>query len=499
MPNPFDFLTRPLIGLGRKIGQGVSTGVHQLGQYGDEDENDAELSQVRKYLPPGFNGRPNPARQPRPTNGAGNLSQAAGIPDESRAGNYASALGIPDTGGGVLMPANPRPAMSRVAPQNDGVRMRPWDAPNEDVPQGQTGPVLIRRPGSGADEELPAAPPVSARPVMPSSIPGGDPGQYAPQRPAIAPPQKTYGHQRLDYRDEHGKRGFKEILKSGLAGMAMTGGQGGLGGLIGGFGAGALGQAIAPQQMAEARFAMGPGRKILADQQMQHDDELYGLKVRGQEAQIAENEAQTARYRRPEYSSAAWGTFNKATGEAGYTRPAPPTVPPAISPVTLDVNGVPTVVDGRTGKPLGRAYIKPVNERSATPGERRLQVNDSAKAKALRDAQADPEWGLRYLPAEERDMLAKNMKLTQATDPQTGHPAYDEKGQPVMVKKPLTPAERNAILQRLEAAKKAEVEQRAAYYQQNPDEDNNAPSSKRPARPGTTARKLSDIRSKYGL
>ena len=60
---------------------------------------------------------------------------------------------------------------------------------------------------------------------MPSNIPGGDPDQYAPQLPAIAPPQKNCQHQKLDYRDEHGKRGFKEILKGGLYGMAMSGGQ----------------------------------------------------------------------------------------------------------------------------------------------------------------------------------------------------------------------------------------------------------------------------------
>jgi hypothetical protein len=74
---------------------------------------------------------------------------------------------------------------------------------------------------------------------MPSNIPGGDPDQYAPQLPTIAPPQKNYQHQRADYQQQHGKRSLREIATSGLYGMAATGGRGDLGSLIGSFAGGA--------------------------------------------------------------------------------------------------------------------------------------------------------------------------------------------------------------------------------------------------------------------
>jgi hypothetical protein len=177
-------------------------------------------------------------------------------------------------------------------------------------------------------------------------------------RPRFATPYKAAEN---EYVGEHGKRGWKEALKGGLYGMAMSGGRGDLGSLIGGFAGGALGQTIAPTQMAEARFAMGPGRRVLADQQMQRDDELYGLKVRGQEAQIEENrqQAEAAKRRDVFHNVPRNNSVIDTTGRQVYQAPQTPVAPPAISPVTLDINGVPTVVDGRTGKRLGKAYIKP--------------------------------------------------------------------------------------------------------------------------------------------
>lgn len=195
MPNPFDFIRRPIVGLGRKINQGV----HALEDQFDPtrrqpipqgaDVNPAELAHVRSALPPSFNGTPNPATQPRPVQPNPNAPMMSDRPS---------------------MPINTRPR--QVTP--------PLDAPAVEAP-------AMERPTA--------------------------------TRPRYATPYKAAEN---EYVGDHGKRGFKEILKGGLYGMAASGGQGGLGGLVGGFAGGALGQAIAPQQMAEARFAMGPGRRV---------------------------------------------------------------------------------------------------------------------------------------------------------------------------------------------------------------------------------------------
>lgn len=65
---PFDFLN-PL----RRVGTGIRRGVGYLGDQFDPnrlqpmpqgtDVNPAELEQVRRALPPGINGQPNPATQ----------------------------------------------------------------------------------------------------------------------------------------------------------------------------------------------------------------------------------------------------------------------------------------------------------------------------------------------------------------------------------------------------------------------------------------------------
>lgn len=72
MPNPFDFLINPI----RRGVSGVRRGIGALEDQLDPprrqpmptgaDVNPAELDHVRKYLPPGIDGRPNPATQPRP-------------------------------------------------------------------------------------------------------------------------------------------------------------------------------------------------------------------------------------------------------------------------------------------------------------------------------------------------------------------------------------------------------------------------------------------------
>lgn len=124
--------------------------------------------------------------------------------------------------------------------------------------------------------------------------------------------------------------------------MAMSGGRGDLGSLIGGFAGGALGQMIAPEQMAQVRFAMGPGRRVLADQQMQREDELYGLKVRGQEAQIEENrqQAEAAKRRDVFHNVPRNNSVIDTTGRQIYQAPQTPVAPPRPAVATVMRNGV---------------------------------------------------------------------------------------------------------------------------------------------------------------
>jgi len=177
-------------------------------------------------------------------------------------------------------------------------------------------------------------------PVGPSPIPGGEPPRPAMLDREVAPPTKSYGHERLDYRDQNAGRGFKQSMRAGLRGgleSMRNGGQGG------GFLGGMLGNLIDPQGEADRQFAAGPGRRILERQDMQRDDELYGLKKRGLEATAAENEAQAARIKAGTYKDAPFGTYNDATGQIGYERPALPRARKMI-PV-VDANGKTIYVD----------------------------------------------------------------------------------------------------------------------------------------------------------
>jgi len=335
MPNPLDFLINPIR---RGVG-GVRRGIGALEDQINPtrrqpmppgaDVNPAELEQVREYLTPGISGQPNPASRPR-----------AVMPDYQPGGNLRDSY----SGG-----ASDRPAM----PVNTRPRqvMPPLDAPATEAPALE-------------------------RPIA--------------TRPRFATPYKAAEN---EYVGEHGKRDWKEALKGGLYGMAMSGGQGGLGGLIGGFAGGALGQTIAPEQMAQARFAMGPGRRVLADQQMQRDDELYGLKVRGQEAQIEENrqQAEAAKRRDVFHNVPRNNSVIDTTGRQVYQAPQTPVAPPRPAVTTVMRNGVPTVYDYVNNREVGPAYVKPGADRQLSTGELRRQAEDDVLAEDGNPAQIEED------------------------------------------------------------------------------------------------------------
>ena len=122
------------------------------------------------------------------------------------------------------------------------------------------------------------------------------------------------------------------IAQNALLGAANAGRnnpEGGLGAMLGGALGGASGAAINPEAGRLNVFNAGPGRRMdeeTAKQQglTQHQLEQERIRKNNEhlDAQTRHTNAQTDAMADDQYSGAAWGTYNKKTGQPGYEKPA---------------------------------------------------------------------------------------------------------------------------------------------------------------------------------
>lgn len=503
MPNPFDFITRPIVGLGRRIGQGI----HPLGQYGGADEPDAAtLDQVRRALPPSFNGTPNPATLPRP------IAPPPRSPGDLPEGRSVSVPTLRRPGEAVTAPEPPRtvgdPAFRAAIREPEVAGLDFSISPNHQTVASPLTDARGRQKMSRPDN-------TAFRPADYENDPVGRARRDAEIQANFDPKLQSFGG-RL-------KQGLKTGAVAALNSMAQRYAADPradwwqlLGAGAGGFGAGTAVATANPMAGRGLMFDMTTGPRMQHDIERQHEEEARQI---ARQKAIADIRYKQRQEQREGIMSSPGGLY-----DLDNQRVIPGTgASAAVTPVTIQgPDGKPMVIDGRTGKPLGAAYEKPTlqrpvpinqntrsvydpatgafkdvpgfaagNPRAATPGERRLQINDDAKAKARRDAQADPEWGLRYLTADERRMMATGKKVVPKRDA-SNRVELDANGQPLTIEVPLTPAEQKDLNTRLMTAKDKEIEQRASYHQQNPE---SAPTAK--PRPGTPTRSLSDITRKY--
>jgi hypothetical protein len=371
----------------------------------------------------------------------------------------------------------------------------------------------------------------AARPVPPlvpahgaGLAPGGEVPTPATLTREMAPPRKSYGHAQLDYQDAHGKRSFREMLASGLHGLALGAqGGGGLGGMLGGFGAGMLGQAIDPRAFARMRYEMGPGARRLAEDQREQTRREAEIKQRQMETAIAENEAQatyhqaqTQRAMRPEYNSAAWGTYDKATGQPGYTVPPRLSDPrqrvlnvPGLGLVDLDSRQVipgleapgrverpPQPVSERTvgyrnadGSFTPNPYYAPT-PRATSPAEARRQAADELMAEegtveeiAAASLEGRKDALFKQLPPRVQEILSGNAVDAAQSEVNAAYALWERKQKD----------ELKRIVSETRAVRQRGVGQRVGGARPV------SPSSPTRPAPGQATRKLSDIVKRYGL
>lgn len=345
------------------------------------DENDpATLEQVRRSLPPGINGQPNPATLPRPVapTGQGGGTERR-LPPRPDLADYLGPI---------------RPAVQ--LPEDDESYIREYQR-QEDARRVYGGG---QAQGIQANVPRPAAPATRPRTVTPE--PGQMDAPAGATRPRFADP---YNAARHEFTGEHGKRGVKEFFKAGLQGglESMRTGKGG------GFLGAGLGQLIDPEGEAARRFDMTQGRHILADQERTRESEMYGIKKRGEEAQIQADtqRAEAAKRQGMLHNVPQGNTVIDPTGKELYKSPiAPRPVAPKWEWVT-GADGKPRQVNVNdpSYKPDGlQPYNKPTAP--ARPGavsENAPYLYDSTNGKWIPNPGYRPrETAERESPAQER-------------------------------------------------------------------------------------------------
>ena len=127
-------------------------------------------------------------------------------------------------------------------------------------------------------------------------------------------------------------------------------------------------------------------------------------------------------------------------------------------PLAMGPNGIYLQESGKVVEGTPKAQRQP------TPTEQRALRNDEAEANAVRDAEADPEWGLRAMTPEQRGMLSTGRKMVPQRDG-SNQIVTGPDGKPVMMEVPLSPGEQAALQGLLQKAKADEVQRRKQYYQ----------------------------------
>lgn len=319
---------------------------------------------------------------PRPSVLTPGFNPGASMPDLSgvsfKPGAFHSDTGttarIQPLGGGQDMQSRPAPLIPLSFPSQtmpEKVDVSPATIPSQ-VPNRIPGPQLA---APSADPTAVSAPSLP-RPLSPASLdrrnvpiptlPGqkGDPQPYNPYDAA------KYDAVMADASPDKSKinRSWKTSLQSALvgAGQALQNNpNGGLGAALGGALGGGIGGTANPSLAKQMVFDAGPGRQMLGQQQRQAQQQAKQTAAQKAQADLEYRRAQIDNLNSDQYGSAAWGTYNKKTGEAGYEKalPTPKALPPHWQAV-IGEDGQPRYVDLNATTSQGQTY-RPIEKADA--------------------------------------------------------------------------------------------------------------------------------------